>query len=178
MTRIGKRKIEIPAGVTIEESNGNITVKGPKGELSLNLVKGITVKQEENTLEVLRENDTKQLRAMHGTINANLTNMIIGVTKGFEKSIEIIGVGYRFAMKGNNLVISAGYSHPVELSIPTGITVDVTSNTELTVKGIDKAQVGEFAAIIRKVRQPEPYKGKGIRYKDEHIRRKEGKKAA
>ena len=95
MSRIGKRKIEIPAGVTIEESNGNITVKGPKGELSLNLVKGITVKQEENTLEVLRENDTKQLRAMHGTINANLTNMIIGVTKGFEKSIEIIGVGYR-----------------------------------------------------------------------------------
>ena len=178
MSRIGKRKIEIPTGVTIEQSNGNVTVKGPKGELSLELVKGISIKLEDNALEVLRDNDTKVLRAMHGTTNANLTNMIIGVTKGFEKSLEIIGVGYRFAMKGNVLVINAGYSHQVELNVPKGLTVEVTSNTELTVKGIDKAQVGEFAANIRKVRQPEPYKGKGIRYKDEYIRRKEGKKAA
>lgn len=178
MSRIGKRKIEIPTGVTIEQSNGNVTVKGPKGELSLELVKGISIKLEDNALEVLRDNDTKVLRAMHGTTNANLTNMITGVTKGFEKSLEIIGVGYRFAMKGNVLVINAGYSHQVELNVPKGLTVEVTSNTELTVKGIDKAQVGEFAANIRKVRQPEPYKGKGIRYKDEYIRRKEGKKAA
>ena len=178
MSRIGKRKIEIPAGVTIEEANSVVTVKGPKGELSIELVKGITIKTEENTLEVFRENDTKQVRAMHGTTNANLTNMITGVTKGFERSLEIIGVGYRFAMKGSNLVVSAGYSHPVEMEIPTGLTVEVTSNTELNVKGIDKAQVGEFAAKIRKVRPPEPYKGKGIRYKDEYVRRKEGKKAA
>ena len=115
---------------------------------------------------------------MHGTINANINNMIIGVSKGYEKQLEILGVGYRFALKGNKIVINAGYSHPVEMDIPQGITVEVPSNTELTVKGIDKVQVGEYAANIRKVRQPEPYKGKGIRYKDEHVRRKEGKKAA
>ena len=115
---------------------------------------------------------------MHGTTNANIHNMIEGVTNGFKKDLEIIGVGYRFAMKGNQLVINAGYSHPVELEIPTGLSVDVTSNTEITVKGISKEKVGEFAANIRKVRKPEPYKGKGIRYKDEHVQRKEGKKAA
>ena len=115
---------------------------------------------------------------MHGTINANINNMIVGVSKGYEKQLEIIGVGYRFALKGNKIVISAGFSHPVELDIPTGLTVEVPSNTELTIKGIDKILVGEFAANIRKIRKPEPYKGKGIRYKDEHVRRKEGKKAA
>ena len=115
---------------------------------------------------------------MHGTMNAIINNMIIGVTKGYEKGLEIIGVGYRFNVQGKKLVISAGYSHPVNMEIPEGITVESTSNTEITVKGIDKVLVGEFAANIRKVRQPEPYKGKGIRYKDEHVRRKEGKKAA
>jgi large subunit ribosomal protein L6 len=176
MSRIGNRKLVIPEGVTVTEENGIVTVKGPKGELTTSLVKGITLKVEENTLEVLRESD--DIKAMHGTINANINNMINGVSKGYEKKLEIIGVGYRFALKGNTIVISAGYSHPVEMEIPTGLTVEVPSNTELTVKGIDKILVGEFAANIRKVRKPEPYKGKGIRYKDEHVRRKEGKKAA
>lgn len=176
MSRIGNRKLVIPEGVTITEENNVVTVKGPKGELTTHLVDGISTKVEGNTLEVLRSNDN--LKVMHGTINANIHNMIIGVTKGFEKGLEIIGVGYRFALKGNTIVISAGYSHPVEIQVPKGITVEVPSNTELTVKGIDKVLVGEFAANIRKVRQPEPYKGKGIRYKDEYIHRKEGKKAA
>lgn len=176
MSRIGNRKIEIPAGVTVDVNDNTVTVKGPKGELVLTLTKGISVKVEGNMLEVLREND--MFKPMHGTTNANIKNMIEGVTHGFEKALEIIGVGYRFALKGKTLVINAGYSHQVEMVIPEGITVDVTSNTELTVKGIDKVQVGEFAANIRKVRKPEPYKGKGIRYKDEYVRRKEGKKAA
>lgn len=176
MSRIGNRKIEIPAGVTVDVNDNIVTVKGPKGELNLTLTKGISVKIEGTTLEVLREDDL--YKPMHGTTNANIKNMIEGVTNGFEKSLEIIGVGYRFALKGNTLVINAGYSHQVEMGIPEGIKVDVTSNTELTVKGIDKVKVGEFAANIRKVRKPEPYKGKGIRYKDEYVRRKEGKKAA
>ena len=176
MSRIGNRKIEIPAGVTVEVNDNLVTVKGPKGELSLTLTRGISVKVEGTTLEVLRENDT--FKPMHGTTNANIKNLITGVTSGFEKSLEIIGVGYRFNTRGNKLVISAGYSHQVEMEIPEGIKVDVTSNTELTIKGIDKVKVGEFAANVRKVRKPEPYKGKGIRYKDEHVRRKEGKKAA
>ncbi len=176
MSRIGNRKLVIPAGVTVTEENGTVKVTGPKGELTTTLVTGISVKVEGNTLEVLRENDN--YKPMHGTINANIHNMIEGVTNGFQKELEIVGVGYRFALKGNVIVISAGYSHPVELEVPTGITVECPSNTELTIKGIDKELVGEFAANVRKVRQPEPYKGKGIRYKDEHIIRKEGKKAA
>ena len=178
MSRIGNRKLVIPEGVTITEENNVVTVKGPKGELTTNLAANISIKVEGNTLEVLRSNDNNNTKTMHGTINALINNMMTGVTKGFEKGLEIIGVGYRFTLKGNVLVISAGYSHPVEMEIPEGITVEVPSNTEVTVKGIDKVLVGEFAANIRKVRQPEPYKGKGIRYKDEHVRRKEGKKAA
>ena len=178
MSRIGNRKLVIPEGVTITEENNVVTVKGPKGELTTNLANNISIKVEGNTLEVLRSNDNNDTKTMHGTINALINNMMIGVTKGFEKGLEIIGVGYRFTLKGNVLVISAGYSHPVEMEIPNGITVEVPSNTEVTVKGIDKVLVGEFAANIRKVRQPEPYKGKGIRYKDEYVRRKEGKKAA
>ena len=178
MSRIGNRKLVIPEGVTIVEENNVVTVKGPKGELTTKLANNISVKVEENTLEVLRSNDNANTKSMHGTINALINNMMTGVTKGYEKGLEIIGVGYRFTLKGNVLVISAGYSHPVEMEIPEGITVEVPSNTEVTVKGIDKVLVGEFAANIRKVRQPEPYKGKGIRYKDEHVRRKEGKKAA
>ncbi|MBQ7105240.1 MAG: 50S ribosomal protein L6 [Bacilli bacterium] len=178
MSRIGNRKLVIPEGVTITEENNVVTVKGPKGELTTNLAENITIKVEGNTLEVLRSNDNTNTKTMHGTINALINNMMTGVTKGFEKGLEIIGVGYRFQLKGNVLVINAGYSHPVEMEIPEGITVEVPSNTEVTVKGIDKVLVGEFAANVRKVRQPEPYKGKGIRYKDEHVRRKEGKKAA
>ncbi len=178
MSRIGNRKLVVPEGVEITVENNQVTVKGPKGELSLEIKENITVQVEDNTVVVTRANDEKATRAMHGTTNANIHNMIEGVTNGFKKDLEIIGVGYRFAMKGNQLVINAGYSHPVELEIPTGLSVDVTSNTEITVKGISKEKVGEFAANIRKVRKPEPYKGKGIRYKDEHVQRKEGKKAA
>ncbi|MBR1386605.1 MAG: 50S ribosomal protein L6 [Bacilli bacterium] len=176
MSRIGNRKLVIPAGVTVNVENNLVKVTGPKGELTTTLVEGINAKVEGNTLEVTRENDL--YKPMHGTVNANIHNMIVGVTEGFQKELEIVGVGYRFALKGNVIVISAGYSHPVEMQVPTGITVECPSNTELTIKGIDKELVGEFAANVRKVRQPEPYKGKGIRYKDEHIIRKEGKKAA
>ena len=176
MSRIGNRLITIPAGVTIEENDGIVTVKGPKGELKQRLLKDITMKVDENGITLERKNE--EAKAMHGTMNSLINNMIIGVTNGYEKGLEIIGVGYRFNVQGKKLVISAGYSHLVNMDIPEGITVEAPSNTEITVKGIDKVQVGEFAANIRKVRQPEPYKGKGIRYKDEHIRRKEGKKAA
>ncbi len=176
MSRIGYRKIEVPAGVTVELVDNTVKVTGPKGSLSQNMLKGISMKQEENIITLDRENDAA--KAMHGTMNALLQNMIIGVTKGYEKGLEIVGVGYRFNVQGRRLVINAGYSHPVELQIPEGLTVEAPSNTEIVIKGIDKVLVGEFAANVRKVRKPEPYKGKGIRYKDEHIRRKEGKKAA
>ena len=176
MSRIGNRIITVPEGVTAEEKDGIVTVKGPKGELSQPMLKDITMKQEGTEITLERKNENA--KAMHGTMNALVSNMITGVTKGYEKGLEIIGVGYRFNVQGKKLVISAGYSHPVNLEIPEGITVEAPSNTEITVKGIDKVLVGEFAANIRKVRQPEPYKGKGIRYKDEHVRRKEGKKAA
>ena len=178
MSRIGNRKIEVPTGVTVTVDENKVTVNGSKGELSLNIVKDIKVELNENTITVSRANDDKTTRAMHGTTNANITNMIKGVTNGFSKGLEIIGVGYRFNVKGTTLVINAGYSHPVELAIPTGLTVEQVSNTEINVKGIDKALVGKFAAEVRDVRSPEPYKGKGIRYKDEYVRRKEGKKAA
>ena len=178
MSRIGNRKIVVPAGVTVTNENNIVTVKGPKGELSLELVKGIEIAQEENTLTVTRPNDEKATKAMHGTTNANIQNMIKGVTEGFQKGLEIIGVGYRFNVKGTTLVVNAGYSHPVEMAVPTGLTVEQVSNTEINVKGIDKVLVGKFAADVRSVREPEPYKGKGIRYKDEYVRRKEGKKAA
>ena len=176
MSRIGNRIITIPSGVTVTVENNIVTVKGPKGELSQKMLKGISMKQEEGQLTLERENENA--KAMHGTMNSLVNNMIIGVTKGYEKGLEIIGVGYRFNVQGKKLVINAGYSHPVNMEVPEGITVESVSNTEITVKGIDKVLVGEFAANIRKVRQPEPYKGKGIRYKDEHVRRKEGKKAA
>lgn len=176
MSRIGNRIITVPEGVTVELADNVVKVKGPKGELTQAMLKDITMKQEDNKLTLERKNEAA--KAMHGTMNALINNMIIGVTKGYEKGLEIVGVGYRFNVQGNKLVISAGYSHPVNIQVPQGITVESVSNTEITVKGIDKVLVGEFAANIRKVRQPEPYKGKGIRYKDEHIRRKEGKKAA
>ena len=176
MSRIGNRKIEVPEGVTVKVENDIVTVTGPKGSLSQKMLKGISLEQEENTITLTRVNDAA--KAMHGTMNALLHNMILGVTKGYEKGLEIIGVGYRFNVAGNKLTINAGYSHPVVMDIPEGLTVEAPSNTEIVVKGIDKVLVGEFAANVRKVRKPEPYKGKGIRYKDEHIQRKEGKKAA
>ena len=176
MSRIGNRIIMIPEGVTVEENDGVITVKGPKGTLEKTLLRGVkyNVKDNEITLTIDNEKDS----AMHGTMNALLQNMIKGVSEGFEKGLEILGVGYRFQVRGNELVVNAGYSHPVTLAIPEGIKAEVKDNTQLTLSGIDKELLGEFAAQVRKVRKPEPYKGKGIRYKDEHIRRKEGKKAA
>jgi large subunit ribosomal protein L6 len=176
MSRIGNRKIEVPEGVTVKVENDIVTVTGPKGSLSQKMLKGISLEQEGNTITLTRVNDAA--KAMHGTMNALLHNMILGVTKGYEKGLEIIGVGYRFNVAGNKLTINAGYSHPVVMDVPEGLTVEAPSNTEIVVKGIDKVLVGEFAANVRKVRKPEPYKGKGIRYKDEHIQRKEGKKAA
>ena len=171
MSRIGNRKIVIPDGVSVNLDNKIIKVSGKLGELT-------DVKIDNNEITLTRKNELKTSKALHGTSNANITNMIKGVTEGYKKNLEIIGVGYRFNLKGDELVINAGYSHPVEIQIPTGLKVEVISNTEISVSGISKELVGEFAANIRKVRAPEPYKGKGIRYKDEYIRRKEGKKAA
>ena len=176
MSRIGNRKIVVPAGVTVEEKDEVITVKGPKGELTTNSCKGISLELNGNELTVKRSSDL--YKAMHGTVNANIQNMIKGVTEGFEKKLEIIGVGYRFNVQGNKLNISAGFSHPVVVTAPEGINIASVSNTEISIEGIDKQKVSEFAAKIREIRSPEPYKGKGIRYKGEHIRRKEGKKAA
>ncbi len=176
MSRIGNRKLLIPSNVTVSVDGNNITVKGPKGELSTEVNPHITVSVENDTVVVTRENDN--YKNFHGTANANIKNMIIGVTEGYEKKLEAVGVGYRFAVSGKTITVNAGYSHPVKVDVPEGITVESPSNTELTVKGIDKCLVGEFAANIRKIRQPEPYKGKGIKYVDEYIRRKEGKKAA
>ena len=178
MSRIGKRILSIPENVNVNVENNVVTVKGPKGELSLELVRNINVKVEENTVTVEPLKNDKFTSSMHGTTNANIKNMIVGVSEGFEKKLEAVGVGYRFALKGNTLVVTAGYSHPIEMEVPTGLTLEVPSNTELLVKGADKQLVGEFAANVRKIRKPEPYKGKGIRYSDEHIIRKVGKKAA
>ena len=178
MSRIGNRELTIPAGVTVTVNENVVTVKGAKGELSLTLKDGIKVNVEETKLTVETSGKTKFANAMHGTTNSLIKNMIKGVSEGYSKGLEIIGVGYRFQVRGNVLVVNAGYSHPVELAIPQGLTIETVSNTEITVNGIDKELVGEFAAQVRKIRKPEPYKGKGIRYKDEFVRRKEGKKAS
>ena len=178
MSRIGKRVLLIPEGVNVTVEGKKVTVNGPKGELSLDLVKNIGVNVNGNELTVEKLKDDKIANQMQGTTNANINNMIIGVSQGYTKGLEIIGVGYRFAVSGNVLTINAGYSHPVKLDVPTGLSVKAISNTEIEISGIDKVAVGEFAANIRKVRQPEPYKGKGIRLKGEYVRRKEGKKAS
>ena len=176
MSRVGNRKINIPTGVTVSVDNNVVTVKGPKGELSTVINKNISVEILENELKLTRKNDN--FKNFHGTANANIQNMIIGVTEGYSKKLEAVGVGYRFQVKGKELIVSAGYSNPVTVEIPEGISLESPSNTELFVKGIDKQKVGQFAAEIREIRKPEPYKGKGIRYTDEYIRRKEGKKAS
>lgn len=176
MSRIGNRIITIPENVTVSVNGNIVSVKGPKGELSTEINRNITVEINETELKVVARNEN--FKNFHGTANANISNMIEGVTTGFEKKLEAIGVGYRFTIKGNTLVVAAGFSHPVELEIPEGISVEAPSNTQLIIKGIDKCLVGEFAANIRKIRKPEPYKGKGIRYKDEVVIRKAGKKAA
>ena len=177
MSRIGNRVLTIPEGVNVTLENDTITVKGSKGSLDFPVSKSVIVKIEGNTLTV-ETTDEDDSNVMQGTTNAIIKNMIEGVSKGFEKGLEIIGVGYRFQVQGNVLTVNAGYSHPVKMTAPEGLTVEAVSNTEIVVKGINKELVGEFAANIRKVRKPEPYKGKGIRYKGEVVRRKEGKKAA
>ena len=176
MSRVGNRVINIPTGVTVSVNDSVVTVKGPKGELSTAINKNITVEILENEVKLTRKNDS--FKNFHGTANANIRNLIVGVTEGFSKKLEAVGVGYRFQLKGKELVVSAGYSNPVNVKVPEGITLEVPSNTELIVNGIDKQLVGQFAAEVRSIRKPEPYKGKGIRYADEHIRRKEGKKAS
>lgn len=178
MSRIGNRKIIIPEGVNVELVDGIVKVSNNNETLEMALSNLITMEISGNEITLNKVKDTKEANMMHGTMNANLTNMIKGVKEGYKKELEIIGVGYRFNVKGNTLVINAGYSHPVEMPIPAGLKVEAVSNTEITIKGSNKILLGEFAANVRKVRQPEPYKGKGIRYKDEHVRRKEGKKAA
>ncbi len=176
MSRIGNRVLTIPENVTVELNDCTLTAKGPKGQLSLNIPNNVIVKIEDKELTVERKNESA--KAMHGTINALISNIMIGVSEGYQKGLEIIGVGYRFNVQGNKLVVNAGYSHPVSLDVPSNLQLEGISNTEIVVKGIDKQAVGEFAATIRKVREPEPYKGKGIRYKGEFVRRKEGKKAS
>ncbi|WP_153125738.1 50S ribosomal protein L6 [Peribacillus tepidiphilus] len=176
MSRVGKKPIEIPSGVTVTIADDNtVTVKGPKGELTRSFNKDITITLEENVITVSRPSDEKAYRALHGTTRAVLANMIEGVSKGFERGLELIGVGYRAQKQGNKLVLNVGYSHPVEIEPEQGLEIEVPSNTKIIVKGANKERVGALAANIRGVRPPEPYKGKGIRYEGEFVRRKEGK---
>lgn len=178
MSRIGLKPIEIPEGVEVKLSDDNlIQVKGPKGELSRKLHPNMKINIDGNTITVERPNDEKENRALHGTTRSLINNMVEGVTKGFQKELEIIGVGYRAQLQGKKLVVNAGYSHPVEVEQEADIEFEVPKNTEIIVKGIDKERVGAVAANIRAIRPPEPYKGKGIRYKGEYVRRKEGKTA-
>ena len=178
MSRIGKRELVIPAGVTVNVENNTVTVKGPKGELSLEKSNLISVEEVEGKIITKRPNDAKITKQLHGTTNALIKNLIVGVTEGFQTALEAVGVGYRFQVQGTKLNVSAGYSNPVIVEVPTGIKVEQVSNTEINISGIDKQKVTEFAANVRKIREPEPYKGKGLRYKGEYVRRKEGKKAA
>ena len=178
MSRIGNRRLTIPEKVEVTVNGNDVTVKGPKGELTLTVSPLIKVVTENDEVVVTKVKDTKEANMMSGTVNSHINNMIIGVSTGFNKDLEAVGVGYRFNVAGNKITVSAGYSHNVEVAVPAGITVSSPSNTELTISGIDKQKVSEFAANVRKIREPEPYKGKGIRYKDEYVRRKEGKKAA
>lgn len=178
MSRIGNKLINVPAGTTVTVAEGNyITVKGPKGELSAQFNSELTFEIEANVITVKRPNDTKLMKTVHGTARANLNNMVVGVSEGFKKTLDIIGVGYRAQLKGNTLVVSAGYSHDVEKEIPQGIKVELPKNTQVVISGVNKQVVGQFAAEIRGIREPEPYLGKGIRYTDEVVRRKEGKTA-
>jgi large subunit ribosomal protein L6 len=175
MSRVGKKPIEIPAGVTVTLNNSTVTVKGPKGELTRSFNPDIEIKVEENLITITRPSDVKEHRALHGTTRAVIANMVEGVSKGFERKLELIGVGYRAQKQGNKLVLNVGYSHPVEIEPETGLDIEVPTNTRITISGTDKERVGALAANIRQVRPPEPYKGKGIRYEGEFVRRKEGK---
>ncbi|HYQ78593.1 MAG TPA: 50S ribosomal protein L6 [Solirubrobacterales bacterium] len=177
MSRIGRKPVPVPDAVTVEIAPGNIAVKGPKGELRQTLSSDMTVEQDDGAVTVARPTDRGEHRALHGLTRSLIANMVEGVTEGFEKRLEIQGVGYRAALKGKNLELALGYSHPVAIDAPEGIEFEVPQPTEVIVKGIDKQLVGQVAADIRKRRPPEPYKGKGIRYKDEQVLRKVGKRA-
>ena len=175
MSRIGNKPVVIPAGVTIDLKDNTVTVKGPKGELSYTFNQNITLVQNEGEVVFTRPDDSKENKTIHGTTRAVFNNMVVGVTEGFQREFELIGVGYRSHLPGKKLVLNVGYSHPVEFTPEEGVEIEVPSNTKVIVKGYDKQKVGELAANIRGVRPPEPYKGKGIRYVDEFVRRKEGK---
>ena len=175
MSRIGLKPITLPAGVEVKVDGNVVSVKGPKGQLQEEISSLISVSIDDGTLTVSRDGDEAEKRAQHGLARTLINNMVVGVTEGFEKKLQLIGVGYKAEKKGKKLVMSLGYSHPVEMEDPEGITTETPDANTIVVKGIDKAQVGNYAANIRAWRKPEPYKGKGIRYEDEHVRRKEGK---
>jgi large subunit ribosomal protein L6 len=177
MSRIGKKPVVLPDSVTPTLNGQHIEVKGPKGSLNWTVPEGVKVSVDGNTITLVRQSEEPSVRALHGTSRAQIQNLVTGVSDGFKKELRMVGVGYRAAVQGSTMVINAGYSNPVELPIPKGLALEVEKNVNITVSGIDKQSVGEFAAKIRSVRKPEPYLGKGIRYVDEHVRRKEGKTA-
>ena len=179
MSRIGNKIINIPSGVEVTFADNNeVTVKGPKATLVQQFVSDMKFEQNDNTITVVRPNDSKKMKQLHGTTRSLLANMIEGVTEGYKKELELVGIGYRAAMAGNKLTLSVGFSHPIEFTIEEGLKVEVPKATQIIVTGADKQAVGELASNIRATRKPEPYKGKGIRYKGEQVRRKEGKTAA
>ena len=175
MSRIGNQPIELPEGVEFKLDGTTATVNGKNGELSRELSSDIELNVEDNVITFTRKNDSKRVRQLHGTTRSMVNNMVVGVSEGYTKKLEIIGVGYRAQMQGSKLVLSLGLSHPVEFETPEGIEIEVPTNTEIIIKGADKEAVGALAANIRAIRVPEPYKGKGVRYEGEHVRRKEGK---
>lgn len=175
MSRIGKMPVTIPAGVEITIDGSTVTVKGPKGQLTRTFSDMLSISQKDGVLTVERPNDSREAKSLHGLTRTLLANMVEGVSTGFSKKLQLVGVGYRAAKKGNNLEMQLGYSHPVLIECPDGISFDCPSQTEIVVNGISKEQVGQVAANIRKWRKPEPYKGKGIRYEGEYVRRKAGK---
>ena len=177
MSRIGNKHIDLPAGVTVEEKDGYAIVKGPKGELKVKLNKGITMEVEGPKVTFKRESEVKQVKQNHGTTRANIHNAIVGVSQGYKKELEMRGIGYKAQMQGSNVILWAGYSHTVTIVPNEGVKISLPSPTEITVEGIDKQAVGQTAARIREVRRPEPYLGKGIRYKDEYVATREGKRA-
>ncbi len=179
MSRIGNKTITIPAGVEFDVTAGNeVTVKGPKGTLSRQFRPEMIIEVDSGIVTVKRPNDEKEMKQIHGTTRSLINNMIVGVTEGFTKELELVGIGYRASVSGTKLVLNVGYSHPIEFEVSEGLTVEVPSATAIKITGADNQQVGEFAANVRATRKPEPYLGKGIKYKGEHIARKEGKTAA
>ena len=176
MSRVGRLPVEIPSGVDVKIDGSNVKIKGPKGEMEFSFSPVIAIELAEGVVNITRPSDAREMRSLHGTTRALIQNMVTGVTDGYMKELQLVGVGYRANLQGSNLVINVGYSHSVEVEPPAGITFEVGErNQQIFISGIDKQQVGQVAADIRKVRPPEPYKGKGIRYKDEYIRRKAGK---